>query len=162
MGRLSSAQGTSNSIRNQRVGSQAYLIEGVLTGSRSSAQRASYSAMLSAGGAALVGEAAEFRLSERGANTAIASRISEPGTSLVNLYDMRTRGRSSGGNVGHMLSTHSDGARVELFDGNYGEYHADVDSSKSLFKSVVSRYSGSWEPDKVSIQNLTLDDSNDS
>lgn len=162
MGRLSSAQGTSNSIRNQRVGSEAYLIEGVLSGSRSSAERASYSAMMSPGGVALAGEATEFRLSKRGANTAIASRISEPGTSLVNLYDMRTRGRRSSGNVGHTLSTHSDGARVELFDGNYGEYHADVDSSKSLFKSVVGKYSSSWVPDKVSIQNLNLDESSGS
>ncbi len=162
MSRISSAQGTSNAIQSQRAGSEAYLIESVLSRSLASAQRASLSAMLSQGGISLVGEATEFRLSERGASTAIAGLISEPGTSLVNLYDMRTRGSRSSANSGHMLSVHSDGSRVEIFDGNYGEYHASVDSTKSLFKSIVSKYSSHWEADKVSVQKLTLSDSSDS
>lgn len=153
--RLSSEPGLRSAIQSQRAGSDAYLVTSVLTGSLASAQRASLSAMLEPGGVSLIGGPTEYRLSQRGANASLADAISEPGVSLINLYDMRTRGRgSSSTNAGHMLSSYSDGTQVQIFDGNYGEYQTDVSNARSLFKTIVSKYSSSWVPDKVSVQRV--------
>lgn len=156
LARLSSEQGVRSALGTQRTGHDHHLIGALrsLGGSPMNAQRTSMSAMLEPRGVSLDGEPSQFRLSRRGSTRSIATAISAPGHSLINVYDMQSR-QGPSMTSGHMLSAYSDGSRIELFDGNQGEFHADVSDAKTLVKSVLDHYSDTWKMDKVLVQRLT-------
>ena len=54
-----------------------------------------------------------------------------------------------------MLSVYSDGSRIEIFDGNLGEFHADVSEAETLLQDFLSHYSETHEIDKVLVHRFT-------
>lgn len=155
LARLGSEQGVRSAVSTQRTGHDHHLIGALrsLGGSAMNAQRTSMSAMLEPRGVSLDGEPSQFRLSRRGSTRSIATAISAPGLSLINVYDMQSR-QGPSRTAGHMVSAYSDGSRIELFDGNQGEFHADVSDAKTLVKSVLDDLSDTWKMDKVLVQRL--------
>lgn len=154
--RLNSEQGLRSALNTQHAGHGAHLVGSLtaLGGSVLNGQRAAMSAMLEPGGIDLAGEPSQFRLSRRGSTQSIGNAISAPGLSLIDVHDMQSR-RYPGQTTGHMLSAYSDGSRIEIFDANRGEFHADVSDAGTLFKSLLGHYSDAHKMDKVLVQRLT-------
>lgn len=152
--RLSSEQGLRATLSTHQKGHSAHLLGslGFLGGSAMNGERASMLAMLEPGRMVLDGEPSEFRLS-RGDATSIASTISTPGHSMINIPEIQSR-QDPSFIAGHMLSAYSDGSRIEIFDGNRGEFHADVSEAGTLLKDVLGYYSGAYEMDKVVVHRL--------
>jgi len=153
--RLSSEQGLRTTLSTHQKGRSAHLLGSLdfLGGSAMNGERASISAMLEPARMTPDGEPSEFRLS-RGDVRSIASTISAPGHSMINIQEIQSR-QNPDFVAGHMLSAYSDGSRIELFDGNRGEFHADVSEAGTLLKDVLGYYSGAYEMDKVLVHRLT-------
>ena len=153
--RLSSEQGLRTALSTHLKGHAAHLLGNldVLDGSPMKGERASMSAMLEPGGLVLEGESSEFRLS-RGGTKPIVGTISAPGHSMINIPEMRSRDDRDR-IEGHMLSVYSDGSRIEIFDGNLGEFHADVSEAETLLQDFLSHYSETHEIDKVLVHRFT-------
>lgn len=158
MARLNSDQCTQNAIETNAIGQRERLVASVLSGgSLVEAERASMQAMLGPKNIALVGASSHFHLSERGSSKALVEAISASGYSVINLYDMKIK-KNPLENCGHMLAVFSDGHRIQIFDGNYGEYHANVADAESLFKQLLSKYTGDLIVDKILVQRFSSRD----
>jgi hypothetical protein len=152
--RLSSEQGLRTTLSTHQKGRSAHVLGslGFLGGSAMNGELASLSAMLEPGGIVPDGKPWEFRLS-RGDATSIASTISAPGHSMINIQEIQSR-QDRDFVSGHMLSVYSDGSRIEIFDGNRGEFHAGVSEAGTLINDVLGYYSGAYEMDKVLVHRL--------